>query len=44
MQYLAHSRVNRGFPPNSGGIACRVVEVNVALCLNSRAQKYKFKT
>ena len=51
--FPAHSRVGRGnlvlrhsvahFPPNSGGIACWVAELNAALCLDTRAKKWKYK-
>ena len=51
--YPAHSRVDWGnlvlrhsvphFPPNSGGIACWVAELNAALCLDTRAKKWKYK-
>ena len=32
------------FSPNSGGIACRVAELNAALCLDTRAKKSHFVT
>ena len=48
----AHSRVGRGnlvlrhsvlyCPPNSGGIACWVTELNAALCLGIKAKKLKY--
>ena len=51
--YPAHSRVGRGnlvlrhsvphFLPNSGGIACWVAKLNVALNLDTRAKKWKYK-
>ena len=53
--YPSHSRVGKGnlslrhsvphFLPNSGGIACRVAELNAALVLDTKAKKwiYKFK-
>ena len=51
--YPAHSRVGRGnlvlrdsvphFLPNSGAIACCVVELNAALSLDTRAKKWKYK-
>ena len=31
------------FPPSSGGIACSMAEVNAALCLDTRAKKWKYK-
>ena len=31
------------FPLNSGGIACQVAEHNAALCLDTRAKKWKYK-
>ena len=50
--YPAHSRVGRGnltsvlhFPLSSGSIACwarRKAELNVALCLDTRAKKWKY--
>ena len=51
--YPAHSRVGRGnlllrhsvphFLPNSGGIACLGAELNAALNLDPRAEKWKHK-
>ena len=51
--YPAHSRVGRRnlvlrhsvphFPPSFGGIACWVAELNAALCLDTRAKKWKYK-
>ena len=50
--YPAHSGGGRGdlvlrhsvphFLTNSGGIACRVAELNAALCLDTIAMVYKF--
>ena len=51
MLYPAHSRVDREnlvlrhfeshFPPNSRGIACWVAELNVALCLDTKAEELR---
>ena len=51
--YPAHSRIGRGnlvlrhtvshFPLSSGGIAWWVAELNAALCLDTRAKKWKYK-
>ena len=51
--YPAHSRVGIGnlvlrrsvthLLPNSGGIACRVAELNAALYLDTKAKKWKYK-
>ena len=31
------------FPPNSGGIACWVAELNAELCSDTRAKRWKYK-
>ena len=31
------------FPPNYGDIECRMEEPNAALCLDTRAKKWKYK-